>query len=323
MKVGILGAGNIARKMAFTLNHLEETSCYAIGSRSLEKAGKFAEENHVEKAYGSYEELAADPEIELIYIASPHSHHYEHARLCLEQGKHILVEKAFMANAAQAEEILTLARAKKLLAAEAIWTRYLPSRRMIDRVVSSGEIGEVSMVTANLGYDIRSVERLNRPELAGGALLDVGVYPLNFISMVLGDDVVSMQTSWVKYPTGVDAQNAAIFEYPEGKLAMMHSSILGGTEQNGIVYGSKGYLVAHNINNVSKISIYDNSRRLVREEQVPEQLNGFENEVLSCVKAIQEGAPECPEMPHETILKVMERMDAMRAAWGFQYPFEA
>lgn len=323
MKIGILGAGNIARKMAYTLNHLEETSCYAIGSRTLEKAEKFAKENHVEKAYGSYEELAADPDIELIYIASPHSHHYEHARLCLEHGKHILVEKAFMANAVQAREILELAEEKKLLAAEAIWTRYLPSRKIIDRIVASGEIGEISMVTANLGYDIRDVGRLNRPELAGGALLDVGVYPLNFISMVLGDDVVSMQTSWVKYPTGVDAQNAAIFQYPDGRMAMMHSSILGGTDQNGIIYGSKGYLVAHGINNVSKISIYDNQRRLVREESMPEQLNGFENEVLSCVSAIREGVLECPEMPHETILKVMERMDAMRAAWGLKYPFEA
>ncbi|HBA63365.1 MAG TPA: gfo/Idh/MocA family oxidoreductase [Lachnospiraceae bacterium] len=322
MKIGILGAGVIARKMAFTLNALEETQCDAIGSRSLEKARKFAEENHVKKAYGSYEELVNDPEIEMIYIASPHSHHYEHAKLCLEHGKHILVEKAFMANAAQAKEVLALTREKGLLAAEAIWTRYLPSRKLIEEVISSGELGEIHMVTANLGYDIRNVERLYKPELAGGALLDVGVYPLNFISMVLGSEMTSMQTSWVPYATGVDAQNMAIFHYPDGKVAMMHSNILGGTEQNGIIYGAKGYLVADDVNHIRNIRIYDNQKKLVREIAVPERINGFEYEVLACVKAIREGKMECAEMPHKETIAMLERMDAMRAEWGMRYPFE-
>lgn len=322
MKVGILAAGVIAKKMAYTLNHIEEAECYAIASRSLEKAQKFAEENHVQKAYGSYEELAADPEVELIYIASPHSHHYEHAKMCLEHGKSVLVEKAFTANAQQAEEIIALAREKGLLAAEAIWTRYLPTRRMIDEIIASGEIGEVSMVTANLGYDIRHVPRLYDPALAGGALLDVGVYPLNFIAMVLGGDVESVQTCCTKYETGVDAQNVITLKYKNGVMATAHSSILGGTEQAGIVYGSKGYLVAHGINNVEKISIYDNHRKLVREVMRPEQINGFEDEVRSCVRAIREGRTECPEMPHDETIRMMKLMDECRRQWEIRYPFE-
>lgn len=322
MKVGILAAGVIAKKMAYTLNHIEETECYAVASRSLEKAEKFAEENHVEKAYGSYEELAEDPEVELVYIASPHSHHYEHAKMCLEHGKHVLVEKAFTANAAQAEELIRLGREKGLLVAEAIWTRYLPTRKMIDEIIASGEIGEVSMVTANLGYDIRHIKRLYDPNLAGGALLDVGVYPLNFIAMVLGGEVQSVQTCCTKYETGVDAQNVITLTYPDGVMATAHSSILGGTDQMGIVYGSKGYLVAHGINNVEKISIYDNWRRLIREVERSEQINGFEDEVRSCVRAIREGKTECPEMPHAESIRMMKLMDTCRNAWGIRFPFE-
>lgn len=322
MKVGILAAGNIARKMAYTLNHLEETECYAVASRTLEKAEAFASEHHVEKAYGSYEELVNDPEVELIYIASPHSHHYEHAKLCLEHGKPVLIEKSFMANAKQAEEILTLGKAKGLLVAEAIWTRYLPSRKMIDEIIASGEIGEVSMATGNLGYDIRNVERMYRPELAGGALLDVGVYPLNFIVMALGSNYERVQSCCTKYETGVDAQNVITLQYPDGTLAIAHSSMLGGSEQAGIVYGSKGYLIAHGLNNVEKIGIYDNQRKLIREIEPPQQINGFEYQVLSCVKAIREGKIECPEMPHEEILRMMRLMDECRRQWGMVYPFE-
>lgn len=322
MKAGILAAGTIAKKMAYTLNHLEETTCYAVASRSLARAEAFAKEHHVEKAYGSYEELAQDPEVELIYIASPHSHHYEHAKLCLEYGKHILVEKAFMANAKQAEEILALGREKGLLVAEAIWTRYLPSRKMIDEIIASGEIGEVSMVTGNLGYDIRHVKRIYEPELAGGALLDVGVYPLNFIAMVLGSGVQEVSACCTKYETGVDAQNIITLRYPDGKLAVAHSSILGGTDQAGIVYGSKGFLVAHGINNVEKISVYDNNRNLIRETEPPKQINGFEYEVQSCVRAIREGRTECPEMPHDETLRMMRLMDECRRQWGIKYPFE-
>lgn len=177
MKVGIIGAGNIAGSMAATLNAMEEAVCYAIASRDLKKAEDFAEKYGIEKAYGSYEELVEDREVDIVYIATPHSHHYEHAKLCIEHGKHVLCEKAFTVNAAQAEELFKLAAEKKVLITEAIWTRYMPYRKVVNDLLAEDVIGEVCTLTANLCYPISQVERIIRPELAGGALLDGGIYP--------------------------------------------------------------------------------------------------------------------------------------------------
>ena len=187
MKIGILGAGGIAVQMAKTVAGMKDVENYAVAARSFERAQAFAEKYGFSKAYGSYEEMLADPQVDLVYIATPHSHHYLHAKMCLEAGKNVLCEKAFTVNADQARKLFTLAKEKNLLITEAIWTRYMPSRKMIDDIISSGVIGEVTAVTANLNYAISEVERIRKPELAGGALLDVGVYTINFASMVLGD----------------------------------------------------------------------------------------------------------------------------------------
>ena len=322
MKIGIIGAGSIAANMAKTLREMEDASGYAIAARDLDRAEAFAEKWGFEKAYGSYEELVTDPEVELVYIATPHSHHYEHARLCIAHGKPVLCEKAFMANAAQAREIIRFAGEKKVFITEAIWTRYLPSRELIDRVISGGEIGEVRALTANLGYDIGHKKRITDPALAGGALLDVGIYPLTFASMVLGDEIEKVVTSCVKFDTGVDAQNSMIFTYKNGVMASLQSSALTATEQYGIVYGTKGYLIAENINNVTAVRVYTPKRELVREEKVPAQITGFEYQVRAAMKAIREGKTECPEMPHAESIRMMELMDSLRKEWGVMYPFE-
>ena len=322
MKVGILGAGRIAATMARTLNGMKEAEAYAVASRSLEKAEAFARANHVEKAYGSYEEMLADEEVELVYIATPHSHHLEHGKLCISCGKPVLCEKSFTANAAQARELLDYAAEKKVFITEAIWTRYMPSRKLIDDIIASGELGEVKMISANLGYELTDKERMLMPELAGGALLDVGVYTLNFASMVLGDDVVKMTSECVKTDTGVDGQDAIILTYRDGKLAVLHTGMWADTEQYGIIYGTKGYMIACNINNIDTIQIYSPDRHLVREIKVPEQITGYEYEVLACRRALAAGELECGEMPHAETLRIMEWMDALRADWGVKYPFE-
>ena len=216
MKLGILGAGGIASTMAKTVAEMKGVEAYAVAARDLERARVFAQKYEVKKAYGSYEEMLADDEVELVYIATPHSHHYLHAKMCLEAGKHVLCEKAFTVNAAQAEKILRLAEEKKLLLTEAIWTRYMPSRDMINKLIEDGVIGEVTSLTANLGYELSQVKRIWNPKLAGGALLDVGIYPLNFASMVLGDDVEETLSSCVKFDSGVDAQNSIILKYKNG-----------------------------------------------------------------------------------------------------------
>jgi len=206
--IAILGCGSIAHTMARTLAGMrdagESVCLYAAASRDLRRAQEFAEQEGFVKAYGSYEEMAKDPDIDLVYIASPHSHHAEHMKLCIEHGKAVLCEKSFTANAVQAREVLALAREKNVLVAEAIWTRYMPSRRIIDELIASGALGELKLLTANLHYAIDHVRRIREPELAGGALLDVGVYPLNFCSMFFGNDVVKMESTVKLMDTGVD-----------------------------------------------------------------------------------------------------------------------
>ena len=191
IKLGIIGAGGIAEIMARTIRRMNEAGnhkvqLYGVASRSLEKAARFAGENGAGKAYGSYEDLASDPEIGLVYIAVPHSHHYETAMLCLKYGKPLLIEKAFTANGPQARELLAQAERQGVLVTEAIWTRYQPMRRILSETLASGVIGEPKLLQANLGKPISQVERLRRPELAGGVLLDMGVYALNFAEMVFG-----------------------------------------------------------------------------------------------------------------------------------------
>ncbi len=321
MKVGILGAGNIARKMALTVNGMSGVTLGAVASRSLEKAKAFAEEFSAEKYYDSYEALANDEGIDLIYVATPHSHHYEHALLCLNAGRNVLCEKAFTANYKQAKELIDLAESKGLYIGEAIWTRYLPMRFKLDEIIASGVIGEISSLTANLGYSIAHVERLIKPELAGGALLDLGVYTINFALMAFGNNIEKITSTCSKNEYGVDTHNTVIFDYKDGKTAILHSNMNANTDLKGIIYGSNGRIEFENINNCEGINVYLNDGTVTRYE-TPEQITGFEYQVGASLEAVKSGRTECDEMPHSEILRVMKIMDELRAEWGIIYPFE-
>lgn len=328
MKFGILAPGKIAESMAQAIQGIrqgdrnEELQPYAAGSRSLDRAKAFADRWGFQKAYGSYEELVRDKEVELVYVASPHSHHYEHARLCLENGKHVLLEKAFTVNARQAEELMRMAKERGLLLAEAIWTRYMPSRTILEQLIDSGIIGEPVSLVANLGYAMRHKERLVKPELAGGALLDVGVYPIHFALMVFHSKVVKVDADAVFSPEGVDWTNSVTLTFEDGKLAVLHSTMLSPTDRLGVVYGEKGYIEVHNINNCEAIRVYDADHRLIAAPPIPEQINGYEYEVLSCMRAIALGQTECEEISHAETLRVMKLLDAIRAQWGMHFPCE-
>ena len=267
-------------------------------------------------------ELAEDPQVELIYVASPHSHHYQHTKLCLEHNKHVLVEKAFTVNAAQAEELIRLSEEKGLLLAEAIWTRYMPSRKMIDDILASGILGKVTSLTANLGYILPHVERMQNPELAGGALLDLGVYPINFALMAFQGKVEKIDATAIMSPRGVDWMNSITLSFDDGKMAVLHSDMLAQTDRQGVISGDQGYLEVQNINNCEEIRVFDLNRQMAACYQVPKQINGYEYEVLSCKKAIEEGKSECPEMPHSETLRVMRILDHIRRQWGMVFPCE-
>ena len=325
MRVGIIGAGGIAHKMAQTLSRMTEAEAYAIASRTAGKSEAFARQYGMARAYGSYEALLEDDAIDLVYIALPHSHHCEWTLAALDAGKHVLCEKAFAANAAQARRMLTRAKEKKRLLAEAIWTRYMPSRSLIDEVIASGRLGQIVALSANLGYRIDGHERIIRPELAGGALLDLTVYPLNFAATVMGNDVKRIAASCVMAETGVDGMDNVLLEYAGGQAANLFTTIYALTDRRGMVYGTDGFLEVENINNPCALRIWSPDRdapRLLETIDIPKQISGYEYEVLACRRAIESGAPECPEMPHAETLRIMEQMDTIRAAFGIRYPFE-
>jgi predicted dehydrogenase len=322
MKMAILGAGSIAKAMSATINKMDEVTSYAVASRNYAKAEAFAKEFGFEKAYGSYEEMLLDPEVELVYVATPHSHHYEHVKLCLNHGKHVLCEKSFAMNAKQAEEMFALALEKKLLLTEAIWTRYMPLRKTLDDIIASGIIGTVHMLTANLGYVINDIPRIIEPALAGGALLDVGIYPINFALMAFGNDIERIVSTAVLTSKGVDAQNSITIVYKDGRMAVLNSTTLTRTDRQGIISGSNGYIVADNINNCQHLRVYDLNGIEHASYEAPRQISGYEYEVTACIKAIQQGKLECEEMPHAETIRIMHLMDHLRKEWGVIYPGE-
>ena len=322
MNIAILGAGNIAGVMATTLQPLKNVTCYAVAARDADRAQVFADKFGFAKAYGSYKDMLEDPDVELVYIATPHSHHYEHIKLCLEHGKHVLCEKAFTANARQAEEVLRLAESKGLLLTEAMWIRYMPMADKIREVVSSGIIGKPTSLAANLGYPLEHVKRNVKLSLCGGALLDLGVYVLNFAAMIFGNEIESMSANCVKYPSGVDAQETIMLTYRDGRMATLYATMLAQTDRRGFLHGTNGYIEIENINNFETIKVFNLERRVVAEYAAPMQVTGYEYEVYSAMKAISEGQIECPEMTHYDTLFMMQLMDNIRAAWDLRFPYE-
>ena len=322
MKIGVLGAGRISRMTVPAMIALEEIECYAVSSRSLEKAQAFADEFGFQKAYGSYLEMLQDPQVELVYVATPHSHHFEHMMLSLQHGKAVLCEKAFTMNAQQARTVRDFAKEKGLFAAEAIWTRYMPSRKMIDDVIAGGVIGKVNTLTANLSYVIHQVPRIYRPELAGGALLDIGVYGINFALMHFGTDIDRVESCVQMTPTGVDGMETITIFYKDGRMAVLTHSIYARSDRKGIIHGDKGYIVVENINNPQSVSVYDTNDQLLAHYPVPEQINGYEYQFRECAEALKQGKTESTSMPMDDTVYVMEFMDNLRKQWGMVYPQE-
>ena len=321
MKIGILGTGIIAGKMAETINQMKNVRLYAVASRTEDKARNFAETYNIPQYYGSYEALAADSEIDLVYIATPHSRHYQDALLCLENGRNILCEKPFAVNAVQAETIFELAEKKNLFAGEAMWTRFMPMRFTLDRILSENPVGRITSLTANTGYSIAGIKRIMYPELAGGALLDVGIYPINFAVMVFGHNITDIRSSCVKNDFGVDMQNSIILTFDESRTALLHSTVCADTDLMGIIYGEKGRIEFRNINNCQGIDVIlnDGSRT---EYLPPKKISGYEYEVESACNAVADGLSEYPEMPHNETVFILKLMDDLRRDWNIIYPFE-
>lgn len=322
LRVGIIGAGWIADKMAEALSPLDEAEVLAIASRSLEKARQFADERGISRAYGSYEELVEDPDVDLVYVATPHSHHYPHARLALEHGKPVLVEKAFTANAREAEALLTLARERHLFITEAIWTRYMPLSMKVKEIMDSGIIGEPRILTATLCYEMEQKERIIRPDLCGGALLDLGVYVLNFARMYFGTDIVRTVTNCHLGPSGMDMMESISLSFRDGRMANLQAGCLTLNDRQGIISGKEGYIRIDNVNCPERIEVWRNYELVEAYERPEGMVNGYEYQVLECKRCLEAGLTESPMMPHEETLSIMQQMDALRKDWGVKYPMD-
>ena len=322
MKVGILGPGSIANSVVYALKTMPEIECYAVASRTPGKAEAFAREHGFQKVYTSYEAMVADPAVELVYVATPHSHHFDHMMLCLTHGKPVLCEKAFTMNAQQARKIQAYSQEHGIFAGEAIWPRYMPSRAIIQNVLNSGMIGKIHTMTANLHYDIDHVPRIQDPALAGGALLDVGIYGLSFALTHFGWDIQRIESSVQLTESGVDGMETITIFYRDGRMAVLTHGIYNRSDRKGIFYGERGYIVVENINNPQSVSVYDDNDQLLQHFDVPEQINGYEYEFAEAVRCIRQGKTEPDSISLEESILTMEIMDKLRRDWGVVYPQE-
>lgn len=324
MRIGIIGCGNIAGTLASTMVKMGDgIQLVAAASRDIAKAEEFASRFGIEKAYGSYEELYQDEDIDLVYIAVPHSHHKKEMIDAINHGKAVLCEKAFCVNAAEAEEVFALAKEKRVFVAEAIWTRYMPSRKRIDEIISSGQIGRVVSISANLGYKIFQKQRISDPKLAGGALLDVGVYPLNFAMMFAHSDLASI-TGLANIKDGVDSRNSISLLFKDGSMASIYSDTEMISDRKGIIYGTEGTIVIENINNPEKLTVYNGDRNPVElsSETFEHEINGYEYEIRECAECLEKGLLEPPSMPWTETVRVLKVTDSLRSIWGIKLASE-
>lgn len=323
LRWGILGPGGIARRFAADVPAHTAASIVAVGSRSQGRAAAFAEEFAIPTAHGSYADLVADPQVEAIYIASPHSEHLEHALLALRGGKPVLVEKSLTRNAGEARRLFEEAAAQNLFAMEAMWTRFLPHMVALRDLLAREVIGPVRMLTAEHGQGLNHVpdtHRMKNPELAGGAMLDLTVYPISFAHDVLGvpDQVLALGT---KASTGVDATESVSLRYGNDAVALLGASMMAATPNNAVISGTEGRIEIDG-------TFYAPSRLTVRRtdadpvEVSPAVGSGFEYQAAEVARRIHAGDTESPLHTWADTIAVMETMDTAREQLGVRLPGE-
>ncbi len=320
---GILGAGGIAKKFSLGVQALADHELIAVGSRSQEKADQFADQFNIPHRHASYEALVADPEVDAIYVATPHPMHKENTLLCLAHGKHVLCEKPFTINAGEAKATIDEARQRKLFLMEAMWTRFIPAVVEAKRLIDDGAIGEIRMINADFGYraGFNPASRAFDPALGGGGLLDVGIYPLSLASMFLGrpDRIASLAEIG---QTGVDEQSAIVLGYPGGQLATIYSAVRTNTPQDAIIMGTNGMIRIHPPFWIPKKLTLTQSGKGAQALEIPFEGNGYNYEAAEVANCVRAGQLESTVMPLDESLQLMETMDAIRAQWGMKYPME-
>ncbi len=322
---GILGCGKIAHKFATGLQTAENAVLTAVGSRSAQKTEAFGREFSAEHRHASYEALAGDPDVDVIYVATPHPMHKECSVMCLRAGKAVLCEKPFAINASEAKKIVSEARKERRFLMEAMWTRFLPSMVQLRDWLSSGVIGEVRMLQADFGcrspWNPRG--RLFDPELGGGALLDVGVYTVSLASMIFRRPPSRISSMAHIGKTGVDEQAAMIFGYDEGELAILSTAIRIQTAHEVRIMGTGGGInIASSWWNRGGLSLLKQGEKQKHVEHTIKG-NGYNYEAEEVGRCLIQGKLESETMPLDETVQVMETMDQIRAQWGLTYPMES
>jgi len=320
---GLIGLGLISRKFAKGLAFAPDAEVYAVASRSQEKADAFGAEFGAANCYGSYEDLANDPNVDVAYIGTPNNYHLEHTLLCLKASKHVLCEKPFAVNEKEAQVMIDCAREKNLFLMDAFWTRYFPAMVKLRELLADKVIGDVMLVTADFGGrgPVVPEKRHFNPDLAGGAMLDVGSYCLQFASMVYGKQPQDIVSQVAIGETGVDELSVVVCRYSDYEMATLTSALRLGTPHEARVMGTEGYIAIPDFWHPSELTV-------VRRGDAPETLRfpyegeGFQFEAIEVGDCIRAGATESAVYPLDETLAIMRTLDRIRDSWGLRYPFE-
>lgn len=321
---GILGTGWIAHQQTQDLvaNGLTVT---AVGSRDQQSADAFAAQFGIPTAHAGYEALVADPEVDIVYVATPHSRHAADAVLALNAGKHVLVEKAFALNSREAHEVVDLGKRKGLLVMEAMWTRFLPHMVRIREIIASGILGEVRTLIADHDQSLPTdpAHRINNPELGGGALLDLGIYPVSFAFDVFGDPTSVQANSSPVASTGVDRQTAITFGYADGQQALLHCALDTAGPNTAAVLGTKGWIEIDGIwYSPTSFTVYDSAGAVVERYEQAVKERGMQYQAWEAERLIAEGRTSSDIMPAAQTARIMEALDEVRRQIGLSYPGE-
>ena len=317
---GILSTGTIAKNFAETAKKMADVKITAVASRSQKKADDFGWKYGIAHCYDSYEALAKDPDVDIVYVATPHSRHFDDVKLMIEHGKHVLCEKSFTVDAKEAEMLFALAKEKGVFLMEAFWTKICPIYRDVERIIASGALGEIRTVTAQYGYTTAREARKFDPALAGGTLLDIGVYAIGFACMMLGYKMDEIRSKLVMNSVGTDAYDA-IYMRKGDAFAQLTCAIGAYMPLHGAVYGTKGYIDIPDFKNPQKITVFYEGRSPQVFTRVFE-VNGFEYEIREAMDCVRAGRTESSLMTPEQSIAVMRIMDEIRAQNGMRFPFE-
>ncbi|GAB5380314.1 MAG: Gfo/Idh/MocA family oxidoreductase [Aliiglaciecola sp.] len=319
---GIIGPGGIAHQFAQALAQTQGGELYAVASRNKARAEDFAQQYAAEISYGNYQEIVSDPSVDVIYIATPHSHHFQHAQACLDAGKHVLMEKPLTVTAQQTQALVALSKGKGCVFQEALWSRYMPCFAKVKTWIDSGEIGELQYITSQIGFAFSHLRnhRLTLPELAGGAILDLGVYSTSISQYLIGSHPTKVQAMGMINEDGVDQNTLVNLRHP-GNIHSQFTCTIGAQCSNVMtIHGKKGYiLLPHCFWNGNSASLYKDDR-CVATENFPHPINGFEYQIASTMESIVDGRLCDPRMSHEDSIGVMKTLDEIRQQIGLAFP---